>query len=144
MVGLQEALWRCPMDHLSELPSQIHRILNTDVESLSTYGGMHVRRVAGQEHASVPIGRGLPGHIGKPGDIGGAAETIVRPVDSEECLADVAQGRLVALDDVRLIQHDARALTVLEFGHGIDALFTTADAPLRFFGRLDLGNQVAG
>ena len=132
------------MDHLGELPSQIHRILDTDVESLSTYWGMHVRRVAGQEHASVPVGRCLPGHIGKPGDIGGAAKTIIRPVDGDERLADVAQGRLVALADVLFIQHDARALAVLEFGQSIDALFTTADAPLRLFRRLDLGNQVAG
>ena len=59
-------------------------------------------------------------------------------------LADVAQGRLNALADVRFIQHDACALAVLEFGQSIDSLFTTADSPFRLFDHLDLGDQVAG
>src|SRR5215472_6895115 len=119
------------MNHLSELPSQIHRILDTEIESLSTHWGMHVCSVAGQEQASVPVGRCLPGHIGKPGDAVGAAKSIVRPVDGDERLADVAQDRLVAVADVLFIQHDTRVCAVLEFGDSIDALFTTADAPLR-------------
>ena len=52
MVGIQEAFRRCPVDHLGQLPSQIHRILHTGVEALSTDRGMHVRRVAGQQDPS--------------------------------------------------------------------------------------------
>ncbi len=55
-----------PLHHLGELPSEIHRILDTNVESLSARRGMHVRRVASQEHPSVPVGRRLPGHVGEP------------------------------------------------------------------------------
>src|SRR5262249_28206019 len=90
MVGLQEARQRCPMDRLCEFPSEIHRILNTKVESLSTHRRMYVRGVARQKHASVPVRRCLPGHIGKPGDIVGTAKTIVGPVNGNERLADVA------------------------------------------------------
>jgi len=47
MVGIQEAFWGCSVDHLGQLPSQIHGILHTGVEALSTVRGMHVCGVAG-------------------------------------------------------------------------------------------------
>src|SRR6059058_2833137 len=100
------------MDHLGKLPSQIHRILDTDVESLPTYRRMRVRRLAGQEHASVPVRRCLPGHIGEPGDVGRAAKTIIRAIEGDERLAEVAYGRLAGLCDVLFVQHDARAPAV--------------------------------
>ena len=36
LVGIQEAFRRCPVDHLGQLPAQVHRILHTGVEALST------------------------------------------------------------------------------------------------------------
>src|SRR5262249_15059125 len=36
MVSLEQALRRCPVDNLREFPPQIHRILDTEIESLST------------------------------------------------------------------------------------------------------------
>ena len=66
VVGIEQALRRCPLDHLRQLPSQVHRILHTDVEALSAHRGMHVRGVAGQQDASVAIDRGLPRHVGEP------------------------------------------------------------------------------
>src|SRR5262245_2668717 len=126
MIGIQEALWRCPFDHLSELPSQVHGILDTDIESLSACWGMHVRRVAGQEHASVPIRRRLPGHIGEPGDPGGAVKTVIRPIEGDERLAELAKGRLVAFADLLFSEHDTHALPVLQFAEAVSALFITA------------------
>jgi hypothetical protein len=41
-IGIRQALWRCPADHLGQLPAQIHRILNTGVEALPTDRDMHV------------------------------------------------------------------------------------------------------
>jgi hypothetical protein len=35
MVRIEEAFWRRLFDDLGQLPPQIHRILHTDVESLS-------------------------------------------------------------------------------------------------------------
>lgn len=83
MVGIQQAFWRCPAGHLGQLPSQIHRILHTGVEALPADRGMHVRRVAGQQHPSVPVGRRLPGHIGEPGNPGGTVHPVIRPVDGD-------------------------------------------------------------
>jgi len=68
---------------------------------------------------------------------------MVGPVEGDERLAKVAQGRLVALPYVRLVQHHPRSLPVLQLAEGIDAPRVTADAPRRLFGHLDLGNQVA-
>ena len=92
MVGIQEAFRRCPLDHLGQLPSQIHRILHTGVEALSTVRGMHVCGVAGQQDPSVAVGRGLPGHIGEPGDPGGTVDPVIGPVYGDERLAEIAQG----------------------------------------------------
>ena len=92
MVGIQEAFRRCPVDHLGQLPSQIHRILHTGVEALSTHRGMHVCGVAGQQDPSVAVGRGLPSHIGEPGDPGGTVDPVIGPVYGDERLAEIAQG----------------------------------------------------
>ncbi len=48
LVGVQEALRGGPVDHLRQLPSQVHRILHAEAEALSARRVMHVRRVAGQ------------------------------------------------------------------------------------------------
>ena len=91
VVGIEEAFRRRPLYHLRQLPSQIHRILHTDVEALSTHRGMHVCGIAGQQNASVAVGRGLPRHISEPRDPGGTVDPVVRPVDSDERLADITQ-----------------------------------------------------
>ena len=66
MIRIQEAFRRSPVDHMGELPSQIHSILHAGVKTLSTVRGMHVCGVAGQQDPSVALGRGLPSHIGEP------------------------------------------------------------------------------
>jgi len=48
VVGIQEAVRGGPVDHLRELPSQIHGVLHTEAESLPTDRVMHVRGVAGE------------------------------------------------------------------------------------------------
>jgi hypothetical protein len=50
VVGIEEAFRRRPLDHLGQLPSQIHRILHTGVEALSAVRRMHVCGVAGEQH----------------------------------------------------------------------------------------------
>ena len=102
VVGIQEAFRGCPVDHLGQLPSQIHRILHAGVEALSTVRGMHVCGVAGQQHPSFAVGRGLPGHIGEPGDQGGTVDPVIGPVHGDERLAEIAQGGLRRGFDVRL------------------------------------------
>ena len=94
VVGVQQAVRRRPVDHLGQLPAQVHRVLHAGVEALSAHRGMHVGGVAGQQHPPLAVGRGLPGHVGEPGDPGGAVDPVVGPVDGDERLAEIAQGGL--------------------------------------------------
>ena len=129
LIGVEQALRRCAVDHLGELPAQVHRVLDPDVESLSARRRMHVRRIAGQEHASRSVRRRLPRRIAEPREPRDVVNAEVGAVDGDERLAQIVEGRLVALPDLRLDQHDAHALAVLELADGIDALVTAADAP---------------
>ena len=112
MVGIQEALRRRPLDHLGQLPSQVHRILHADVEALSTHRRMHVRGVAGQQDASLAVGRGLPRHVGEPGDPGGTVDPVIGPVDGDERLAEIAQGGFARGSDVLFGHHDPHRATI--------------------------------
>src|SRR5918994_2833392 len=107
MIGIEEAFWRRLVDHLGQLPSQVHRILHTDVESLSARRVMHVCGVAGQQDPSVAVGRGLPSQIGEPGDPGGTVDPVVGPVYGDERLAEIAQGGFGRGSDVLFGHHDA-------------------------------------
>ena len=154
VVGIQEAFRRCPVDHLGQLPSQIHRILHTGVEALSTDRGVHVRRVPRQQDAPRAVGRGLPSHVGEPGDPCGTVDPVIGPVYGDERLAEIAQGGFGRGSDVRLGQHDphrpsflvdhfAVADLVVHLAQGMHARGIAADAQLRLLGHLDLGDQGA-
>ena len=116
---------------------------------------MHVCGVAGQQDPSVAVGRGLPGHVGEPGDPRGTVDPVVGPVDGDERLAEIAQGGFARGSDVRFGQHDpyrpavrvddlAVADLVLHPAEGMHADGVVADAPfLRLLGQLDLGDQAA-
>ena len=106
VVGIQETFRRCPVDHLGQLPSQVHRILHTGVEALSTVRGMHVCGVAGQQHLSLAVGRGLPSYIGEPGDPGGTMDPVICPAYGDERLAEIAQGGFGRGSDVPFSHHD--------------------------------------
>ena len=63
VVGVEQDVGRCLLDHLGELPSEVDCVLHADVEALSALRGMHVRRVTGEQHAAGAIGRGLASSI---------------------------------------------------------------------------------
>ena len=106
VVGVQEALRGGPVDHLGQLPSQIHRILHAEAEALSTRRVMHVRRVAGEQDSSRAVGRGLTRHVGEPGDPRGTVDPEVGAVHGDERLAQIAQGGLAAGPELLLGHHD--------------------------------------
>jgi hypothetical protein len=87
LVGVQEAVGRGSPDHLGELPAQVHRILHSEVEALPADRVVDVRGVAGQEHASLAVGRGLTGGVGEPGDPSWAVHPEVSSVDRNQRLA---------------------------------------------------------
>ena len=154
VVAVEEAFRRCPVDHLGQLPAQVHRILHAGVEALSTVRGMHVRGVAGQQHPSVAVGRGLPRHVGEAGDEGGTVDPVVGPVDDDERLAELAQGGFARGPDVLFGEHDpdrapvlvdhlAVADLVVLLAERMDAERVVADPQLRLLGHLGLGDQAA-
>ena len=155
VVGIQEAFRGCQVDHLGQLPAQIHRILHAGVEALPAVRGMYMCSVAGQHDPSLAVGRRLPGHIGEPGDPGGTVDPVVGPVHADERLAEIAQGGLVRGCDVRFGDHDAYRPLILEDHlavsdlifhptEGMSAAGVVADAQFRLLGHLDLGDQGAG
>ena len=143
VVGIQQAFRRCLLDHLGQLPSQIHRILHTGVEALSTHRRMHVRGVAGQQHAPVAVGSGLPRHVGEAGDPGGTVDPVIGAVNGDERLADIAQGGFAVEPQLRLGQHDPGRPAILHLADPMDAARIPVKPPFRLLGRLDFGDQPA-
>ena len=91
MVRIEQALWRRLLHHLGQLPSQIHRILHTDVEALSAGRIMHVCGIASQQDPPLAIGSCLPSRIGESRNPSGAVDPEVGPVRGDEFLAEIAQ-----------------------------------------------------
>ena len=67
-VGVEQ-LGRCPsVDDGRELPAQVHRVEDAEIQSLAAERRVNVRRVAGEQHAAEAIGGRLPGVVGEPRD----------------------------------------------------------------------------
>jgi hypothetical protein len=144
MIGVQEAFWRCRLDNLGQLPSQIHRILHTSVEALSARGVMNVRGVSGQQHPSLAVGRRLPSHIGESGDPSRTVDPVIGAVYGDERFAEIAQGGFVSSAEVLFrYQNPDRAL-ISQPAQRMDADGVVANAPFRLLGDLDFSDQVAG
>ena len=148
VVGVEEALRRGPVDHLGQLPAQVHRILHAGVEALPADRGVHVRGVAGQQHAPVAVGRRLPGHVGEPGDPGRAVDAVIGAVDGDERLAEIAQGGLAGAARraaASVTERPAPGPSVRPADEAMDGPTSSRRSPqLRLLGQLDLGDQAAG
>ena len=114
---------------------------------------MHVCGVAGQQDRSVAVGRGLPRHIGEPGDPGGTVDPVIGPIDGDERVPEVTHSGFAPRSDVRLGDHDpyraalrvddlAVADLVVRPAEGMHAEGVVADAEFRLLGQLDLGDAV--
>src|SRR2546423_15040274 len=115
---------------------------------------MNVRRVARQQDPSVAVGRGLPRHVGEPGDPGGTVDAVVGPAYGDERLAQIAQGGFGRAADIGFGDHDpywsnvlvhdlAVADLVLQSAEGIHTERNAMDAQRRFLGHLHLGEEIA-
>ena len=143
LIRVQEALRGGPVDHLRELPSQIHRILHAEAEALSAHRVVHVRRVAGQEDSADAVGRGLPGHIREPGDPRRIVDPEVGAEHGDQRFAQIAQGGLVARPELLLGHDDPDRPPILHPLEAVDPGGVVTDALRRLLGQLDLGDQVA-
>jgi hypothetical protein len=71
-------------------------------------------------------------------------QTVTRPPDGDERLAEITQGHFTCLPDLLFSHHDPHPLAVLQPAEGMDPLVVAADAQLRLLAHLDLGDQIAG
>src|SRR5690606_24139459 len=144
VVGVEQAFWRGPVDHLGELPPQVQGVLDASVEPLAAHRGVHVRRVAGEQHAPVPVGRRLPRRVREPRDPGRVVHAVIGPVQGNERRAELTQGGLVAVADLLLAEHGAYALAAFQLAQAVGAELVATDAIRWLFGHFDLGDQIAG
>src|SRR5262249_35017181 len=114
-----------------------------DVEALPTHRVVHVRGVARKQHASLPVGRRLPGHVREPGDPGWAVHPKVRSPYGDERLAEITQGRLTSLPGGPFADDAPYPPPSLGPAQALLALLITADAQLRLLAHLDLRDQRA-
>ena len=103
VIGIQQAFRRHALDHLGQLPSQIDCILHAGLEALPAIGRMDVRGVAGDQHASFAVGRGLPRRIGEAGDLGGTVDAVVGAARGDERLAEIAPALVGRGADLRSV-----------------------------------------
>src|SRR4051794_6153535 len=66
-IALEQAGGRCATDRRGQLPAEVHRIAEPEVESLAAKRGMDVRGVAGEQHTPPAIGGRLMGAISPGG-----------------------------------------------------------------------------
>jgi hypothetical protein len=93
VVGVEQALRRCPLHHLGQLPSEVHRILHTGVEALSPTG--ECTCAASPASRTRPAGTTPPaGSLGEPGDRRWDCGSRSRSRRRDERLAEIAQGGL--------------------------------------------------
>ena len=70
LVGIQQRGFDAPVEHGGQLPAQVHRVLQTQVEAWATHRRVDVGSVADQEHPTLPVPGGNPGvDAGEPAQI---------------------------------------------------------------------------
>ena len=68
LVAVQQPL-RCPAGDLGgQLPAEVERVLDAEVEPLPAGRRVDVRRVAGQQHPAGPVAVGQPGGVAEAGE----------------------------------------------------------------------------
>ena len=103
LIAVQQAFGGRPLDHLGQLPSQVHSILNAEVETLSARRVMHVRGIARQQDAPVAIGGCLTRRIVEPGNPNRTVDPVVCPIYRDERLAEITKGRFAGLPMCRSV-----------------------------------------
>ena len=132
-----------PLDHLGELPAQVHRVLDPYVEALPSDRIVDVGGVTRQQHTPAAIGRRLPGHVREARDPRRVVDPVVGPPHRDHPPPEVLEGRLAGLPPVGLADDDPSTPAVLQRAHAVLAIPVTAYPPLRLLAGLGLGDQGA-
>lgn len=108
LVGVQQCVRRPAADPRGQLPAEVERVLEAQVEPLPAGGRMDVCRVPGQQHPPDPVALGQPGGIPETGQPARRVHAEVGSGDSAQLPPEVLQsGRLCAVTDFRGGDHDA-------------------------------------
>ena len=83
---------RCrTIDGGDQLPAQIHRVADAGVHALAAEWGVHVRRVARDEHPTGPVVPGLPAFGQEPRTPPHVGHAVVLTGDAQERVTDLVQ-----------------------------------------------------
>ncbi len=147
VIGVQQALGRPPADRRRQLPAQVHRVLDAHAQPLRHGRGLHVRRVARQEHPPAPVLGGGPRGVGEAAHP--AAPAVVEGLAGEPLpgVGEVGEGQRVAVVRRRrtgLVDDDpGDAVLQVHRHHHAAARQVLADAPLAGVHTGDVGREEA-
>ncbi len=143
VVAVEQTLRGGAVDHLGELPAQVHRVLDPYVETLASDRVVDMGGVTCQQHTPAAIGSRLPGHVREARDPRWGVDPVVGPPHGDHPAPEVLQGRLAGLPAVGLADDDPGPPAVLQRAHGVLTVLVTAYPPLRLLAGLGLGDQRA-
>src|SRR5690606_37990773 len=93
LVAVQQPRGR-PAAHLrGQFPTEVERVLDTEVEALPAQRRVHVRRVAGQQHPADPVALGEPDGVPEPGQPARGVHAEIRARVRPQLLLDLRQLR---------------------------------------------------
>ena len=143
LIGVEEAV-RCDvLDHLGELPAQVHRVLDTQADPLPGRRAVDVGGIAGQQHPPDAVRRRLPGRVAEPRDRRGVVHPEVGAEHRDQGLAEVGQGGFARGAQLLLGDQHLHGGAVADGVQPMDAGLVDADALRRLVGDLHLGDQGA-
>jgi hypothetical protein len=130
-------------DDLGQLPAEVDGVLDAVLDTLAAGRIVDVRGVTGEEDPAFAIGSGLAGRVGEPGDPDRIVEAEIGSVDGDHGLAEFVEGGLGAGREPLLGDDDPHRAALLRRTDAADAEGSVANAVLRLFGHLHLGDQCA-
>ncbi|GAB3096952.1 hypothetical protein GCM10027054_25240 [Isoptericola nanjingensis] len=139
VIRVEERVVRHPTDHLAELPAEVHGVLEAEPDTLPARRGVHVCRVAREQHAARAVRRGLAGGVGEPRQPRGVAHAEVRAEHLDQAPPQVVEGGLVGRRR-RLGQHHAHGAVVRPV-EAVRAALVDGPGALQVPVHLDVGDE---
>jgi hypothetical protein len=93
VVGVQQPVRRPAVDLGGQLPAQVDRVLDAQVQPLPAGRRVDVRGVAGQQHPAGPVPFGQPGGVAEAGDPARRVHAEVGAGEHPQLLPDLVEGR---------------------------------------------------
>src|SRR6187549_3731184 len=102
VVGVEQSFRRPAADLCGQLPAEVERVLDAQVEALAASRWMDVCRIAGQQHPPDSIPLDQPGGIPKAGQPTRRVHAEISSGDGPQLSLEILEGgRFRAIDDPR-------------------------------------------